>query len=139
MDICYEFNEITFVWDKEKARKNVVKHKGIAFEKAAESFFPPFLLFTDASRNFEQRNGIIGRTAKGQLLFVVHSWINDENIRNSISAIRSAPNPGYSEAIKSFYVVIVTIASFFVFGSELSAKKVMGILMTVAGLFLIAL
>ena len=57
----------------------------------------------------------------------------------SILAIRSAPNPGYSEAIKSFYVVIVMIGSFLIFGSELSAKKVIGILMTVAGLFLVAL
>ena len=81
MDIHYEHNEILFVWDEEKAQKNRIRHKGIIFEKAVESFFDPFLVFVDASRHSEQRNGIIGKTASNQLLFVVHIQLDDDRIR----------------------------------------------------------
>lgn len=91
MNIYYEFSETTFVRNEEKARKNVVKHKGITFEKAAESFFDPFVVFVDATRNYEQRDGIISRTLKGQLLFVVRIWIDDERIR-IISARKATKN-----------------------------------------------
>ena len=65
----YKFNETTSVWNEEKARRNIAKHKRITFEEATESFFDPFVIFADATRNYEQRDGIIGRTSKGQLLF----------------------------------------------------------------------
>ena len=48
MDIYYELNEITFVWNEEKAQKNISKH-GIPFEQATEAFFDPFLIFVDTS------------------------------------------------------------------------------------------
>jgi uncharacterized DUF497 family protein len=80
MDIYYELNEITFIWNEEKARENISRH-GISFKHAAEAFFDPFLIFVDASRNFEQRDGIIGETIKSQLLFVVHIQVEDEFIR----------------------------------------------------------
>lgn len=80
MDIYYELNEITFVWNEEKARENISRHE-ITFKQAAETFFDPFLIFVDASRNFEQRDGIIGETIKSQLLFVVHIQVEDDFIR----------------------------------------------------------
>lgn len=81
MDIHYEYNEIIFVWDEEKAQKNRSKHKEVTFEKAVEAFFDPFLIFIDASRNLEQRDGIIGKTTTNQLLFVVHTQLKDDRIR----------------------------------------------------------
>ena len=80
MDRYYELNEITFAWNEEKARKNLSNH-GVTFEQAAEAFFDPFVIFVDASRNFEQRDGIIGKTIHDQLLFVVHLLVEDKLIR----------------------------------------------------------
>jgi uncharacterized DUF497 family protein len=91
MDIHYEYNEIIFVWDEEKAQKNRVKHPEITFEKAVEVFFDPFLVFVDASRNFEDRDGIIGKTSTHQLLFVVHIQVEDDRIR-IISARKATGN-----------------------------------------------
>jgi len=58
-----------------------MRHQGISFEKAVEAFFDPFLIFVDASRNVEQRDGIIGKTTTNQLLFVVHVQLADDQIR----------------------------------------------------------
>jgi uncharacterized DUF497 family protein len=91
MDIHYEYNDIIFVWDEDKARKNRLNHKGITFETAVEAFFDPFLIFVDASRNFEHRDGIIGKTLTNQLLFVVHIQLEDDRIR-LISARKATGN-----------------------------------------------
>lgn len=95
MDTHYELHGIVFVWDQEKARQNRLKHAGVTFEKAAEVFFDPFLIFVDASRNFEQRDGIIGKTATQQLLFVVHVELQDDQIR--IISARKAT--GYEKSV----------------------------------------
>lgn len=55
----------------------------------------------------------------------------------SISAIKSAPNPGYVEAIVSFRVVIILIASTILFNSGITPIKFIGICLCTAGLILI--
>lgn len=59
MDENYTLQGITFVWDGEKAAENQRIHK-VSFETACEAFFDPFLRVVDASRNFEERDGLIG-------------------------------------------------------------------------------
>ena len=66
---------------KKRLRKTELDINGITFEMAVEAFFDPFLIFIDASRNFEHRDGIIGKTPTNQLLFVVHIQLEDDRIR----------------------------------------------------------
>jgi uncharacterized DUF497 family protein len=87
MDIHFELNGESFVWDEHKAESNVLKH-GIRFEEAAWVFMDPLLIVTDASRNDESRDAVIGLDASGRLLFVVHIEIDGEAIR-IISARRA--------------------------------------------------
>lgn len=56
----YELNGTAFVWDEEKARRNLALHDGITFDVAVEVFFDPFLRLVDASRNDEVREAVIG-------------------------------------------------------------------------------
>lgn len=81
MEVRYELNGTTFVWDDGKARTNLAKHDGVAFEQAAEVFFDPFLEVVDASRNDEAREALIGYDLLGRLLFVVHIEFGEEYIR----------------------------------------------------------
>ena len=81
MDVCYDLNGTSFVWDEEKARANMLKHDGISFAQGAEAFFDPLFRLVDASRNDEARDAIIGYDAKGRLLFVVHIEVENEFIR----------------------------------------------------------
>jgi len=87
MDIRYERNGNTFVWDSVKAERNLIKH-GIRFEEAAAVFTDPFFCLMDASREDEARDAAIGLDAEGRLLFVVHIEFTDEHIR-LISARRA--------------------------------------------------
>ncbi len=87
MDEACAFQGITFVWDQEKASENQRLHK-VSFETACEAFFDPFLRIMDASRNFEERDGLIGMDKTGHLLFVVHIEQEEERIR-LISARRT--------------------------------------------------
>jgi uncharacterized DUF497 family protein len=57
-------NGITFVWDDSKARINPTNHDGVTFQQAAESFFDPFLVVVDASRNQEARDALIGLNSR---------------------------------------------------------------------------
>jgi uncharacterized DUF497 family protein len=87
MDVNYEINGTSFVWDKAKSRLNLNKH-GVSFETAASAFFDPFFRLEDASRNNEQRDAIIGFDDTQRLLYVVHIEIEGEFIR-IISAHRA--------------------------------------------------
>jgi uncharacterized DUF497 family protein len=87
MDIRFELNGESFVWDKRKADSNVRKH-GIRFEEAAWVFMDPLLMVTDASRNDEARDAVIGLDGSGRLLFVVHVEMDGDAIR-IISARRA--------------------------------------------------
>ena len=71
MDDVFELNGITFVWNRDKARKNLSDH-GVAFEQAAEAFFDPFLRVVDATVDQELRYAVIGMDIRWNLLFVVH-------------------------------------------------------------------
>jgi uncharacterized protein len=88
MNEYFVLNNITFVWDGEKAKTNVVKHGGVTFEQAAEVFFDPFLVVVDASRNEEERDAVIGLDARWSLLFVVHIE-REDNVIRIISARRA--------------------------------------------------
>ena len=85
MNVYFVLNGITFVWDDEKARINPTNHDGITFQQAAESFFDPFLVVVDASRNEEARDAVIGLDARWNLLYVVHIE-RKENVIRIISA-----------------------------------------------------
>ncbi|MDD2661391.1 MAG: BrnT family toxin [Methylococcales bacterium] len=73
MDIHYEKNGVSFVWNARKAAANPIKHGGISFD--------PFLKLVDAGRNHESRDAVIGYDEKGRLLFVVHIEVEGEFIR----------------------------------------------------------
>jgi uncharacterized protein len=88
MDVRFELNGVSFVWDEAKARRNLAKHSGIGFPQAAQAFFDPFLKVVDAERNQEARDAIIGMDLIGALLFVVHLVVEDDHIR-IISARRA--------------------------------------------------
>lgn len=90
MNVRYELNGTTLVWDDEKARVNVLKHGGITFEQSAEVFFDPLFRLVDASRNKEARDAVIGYDTQGRLLFVVHIEFEGEFIR-IISARKATP------------------------------------------------
>ena len=81
MDIHYELNGLSFVWDDRKAASNPRKHDGVTFEEGATVFFDPFFRLVDASSNHEARDAAIGSSAAGHLLFVVHIEIEGESIR----------------------------------------------------------
>ena len=80
MDIVFLYHEQRFVWDSEKATSNRSKH-GIAFEKACEVFFDPFIKLEDASVETEGREAAIGLTEDWELLFVVHLLREEDAIR----------------------------------------------------------
>lgn len=60
-----------FVWDADKADANWLKDR-VRFEEAATVFADPLFVLTDASRNDEARDAVIGFDRSGRLLFVVH-------------------------------------------------------------------
>lgn len=91
MDIHFELNGASFVWNDVKAATNPGKHGSVTFEQAAAVFFDPFLRMVDASRNDEARDAVIGYDARGALLFVVHIELDSAALR-IISARRATPD-----------------------------------------------
>ena len=87
MDVQYEVDGSTFVWDEVKAQLNWRKH-GIRFEEAVSVFADPAFVLVDASRNDEQRDAVIGFDTQARLLFVVHIEL-DANYIRIISARRA--------------------------------------------------
>jgi uncharacterized protein len=88
MDSCFVLNDITFIWNTEKAWINPINHDGVSFQQAAEAFFDPFLVLVDASRNDEARDAVIGLDTRYNLLYVVHIEQDGDCIR-IISARRA--------------------------------------------------
>ena len=72
-------------------------------------------------------------------LFVFLAVIGAVGNYYSVMAIREAPNPGYVRAIQTFHVVIVSVLAVSFFGSDLSIRKAIGIILSVVGIILIAL
>lgn len=81
MNVRFELNGTTSVWDEAKAAANPRRHDGVTFEQAATVFFDPLFRLVDASRNDESRDAAIGFDAAGRLLFVVHVERDGETIR----------------------------------------------------------
>lgn len=96
MDEIFRLGGIEFVWDRDKALANPVKHDGVRFEQAAEVFFDPFVRVVDATRNEEPRDAVIGLDRRWMLLFVVHFLVEDDRVR-IISARRA------TRAERAFY------------------------------------
>ena len=89
MDIHFDLNGMSFVWNEAKAAGNALKHKGVTFEQAAWVFFDPFLRLVNAGQRGVARDAVIGFDAQERLLFVVHVELDDEAIR-IISARRAS-------------------------------------------------
>lgn len=81
VDIRYELNGTSFVWNVKKASANPGKHAGITFEQAATVLFDPFFKLLDASRKNEARDAVLGYDALSRLLFVVQIDLDGEAIR----------------------------------------------------------
>ncbi len=85
-----------FDWDPAKAASNAVKH-GVSFEEAMTVFHDPLarsILDRDHSV-VEERWVTLGEASTGNLLVVVHTWIDIEPDRSAvriISARRPTPN-----------------------------------------------
>ncbi len=88
MDIEFEYAGTTFIWHDAKARDNERKH-GVEFVEAVTVFDDPLLLLTDAGEGAEARDKVIGFSAAGRLLTLVHIEIDGEFIR-IISAWRAS-------------------------------------------------
>jgi uncharacterized DUF497 family protein len=90
MDLAFLYQGQRFVWDIEKASKNLAKH-GVTFEEACQVFFDPLLRVEDASVGGEHRDAVLGLTENWNLLFVVHMLREDDAIR--IISARPATAP----------------------------------------------
>lgn len=91
MDQHHRIGGNDFVWDADKAAANLRKH-GIRFEDAATVFMDPLFVFTDASRNDEARDAVIGFDQSGRLLFVVHIELEEDECIRLISARAAEPD-----------------------------------------------
>jgi hypothetical protein len=80
MDVHFLFQGQLFVWDQVKACSNLAKH-GVTFEAASQVFFDPFVRIYEASIDEERRDAAIGLIEDWSLLFVVHTWREEEAIR----------------------------------------------------------
>ena len=80
MDVWFELDGNTFVWNAAKARDNVQKHD-VRFEEAATVFFDPLFVIVDAARSDEARHAVIGFDRSARLLFVVHVEGDDDCLR----------------------------------------------------------
>ena len=90
MEVQFECNGDSFVWNADKAQQNWRKH-GVRFEEAATVFADPLFVLVDATRNDEARDAAIGFGSSGRLLYVVHIEIEGTCIR-IISARRADPH-----------------------------------------------
>lgn len=90
MDERHRIGDSDFEWDVEKAKLNLRNH-GIRFEDAATVFTDPLFVLTDASRNDEARNAVIGFDQLARLLFVVHIEFDGDCIR-IVSARTAEPH-----------------------------------------------
>jgi uncharacterized protein len=80
VDIEFELEGESFRWNAEKAERNFAKH-GVSFEQAAWAFLDPGFITTDAERNDESRDALIGFDRSNRLLFVVHIEFASDHIR----------------------------------------------------------
>ncbi len=88
MDIEFEYAGTTFIWHDVKARGNERKH-GVDFVEAVTVFYDPLLVLMDAGEGGEVRDKVMGFSAGGRLLTVVHIEFDSGFIR-IISAWRAS-------------------------------------------------
>ncbi|WP_041597116.1 BrnT family toxin [Granulicella tundricola] len=73
-----------FVWDSDKAARNLAWH-GVRFEQAREVFLDQLARYEDASPDEEARQACIGLTSEYRLLYVVHV-VREGDVLRLISA-----------------------------------------------------
>jgi uncharacterized protein len=88
MEIEFEYAGTIFMWHDAKASENTRRH-GVDFREAATVFYDPLMVFTSAGEGREPRDKVIGFSAGGRLLTVVHLEVEDEFVR-IISAWRAS-------------------------------------------------
>lgn len=78
MDVNYELGEYKFVWDSDKAEKNLKKHK-ILFELAARVFLDDYRYddYDEFHSDDEDRIKTVGRA--GKILAVIYTERGDRN------------------------------------------------------------
>ncbi len=90
-----------FEWDEDKNRRNLLKHD-VRFEAASLVFDDPYALTQRDESSDEQRWMTLGTIGSGALLFVIHTWFeeNGENVIRIISAraAESHERNAYEEA-----------------------------------------
>ena len=89
MDVFSILDGQAFVWDGDKAARNLQAH-GVGFEQAREAFLDPLARYEDASPQEEARQACIGLTAGYRLLYVVHV-IREDDVLRLISARTAEP------------------------------------------------
>ena len=89
MDVFSTLDGQVFVWNSDKAARNVQEH-GIRFEQAREAFLDPLARYEDASPAEEARQACIGITTDYRLLYVVHV-IREGDVVRLISARVAEP------------------------------------------------
>jgi uncharacterized protein len=89
MDVFSTLDGQVFVWDSDKASRNLSQH-GVRFEQARESFLDPLARYEDASPDQEARHACIGLTIDYRLLYVVHV-IREGDVLRLISARLAEP------------------------------------------------
>jgi uncharacterized DUF497 family protein len=88
---------LEFDWDPVKAESNAAKHD-VTFEEAMSTFHDPLARsIPDPDAIGEERWVTLGQAATGNLLVVVHTWV-DMNGERSLVRIISARRPTRSEA-----------------------------------------
>lgn len=80
MDVVYQHGNTTFIWDLEKADQNA-RSTVCASRKRLPVFDDPLFVLVDASRQDESRHGVIGFSAIGRLLLVIHLDFDGDAIR----------------------------------------------------------
>jgi len=87
--------KLIFEWDRNKAKKNIRKHK-VSFEEAKTVFNDPFLVtFPDEYHSENEERWIsIGMSLNSRILTVVHTEINENDtivigLINSRKALKS--------------------------------------------------
>ena len=78
---------LSFVWDENKARDNLKKHK-VSFEEAQTVFSDPNarMIFDTEHSNDEERFILLGISSGLRLIVVCHSYKEDEMLIRIISA-----------------------------------------------------
>jgi uncharacterized DUF497 family protein len=89
---------IDFDWDPAKAARNAAKH-GVTFEEAMTVFRDPLArsILDGDHGSGEERWVTLGETSAGNLLVVVHTWM-DMDADRSAARIISARRPTANEA-----------------------------------------